>query len=229
MSKTRLGYIFFIMVILFSCTAKASWKPMFQQESVKFPRLGVLEVTVQAVEEELPKLVISNAAKKVLLQLEMGYPDEQGGSDDSFRYGAGIEFQVRHIPGLPDPLLMVVTAGSGGSAGRLDVALIGVVSGALKLLWKEGAYDPGGFFVGDLGKKRGVGIAQWYWSSSECRACPADEYFVELYLWNREKAQFDVGPQFTFEKKRFNSVKKLGLDFPDQIGDFERIWNRFKK
>jgi hypothetical protein len=227
-SKTRFWFFIFILIFLLSSTAKASWKPMFQQESVKFPGLGVLEITAQANEGQMPKVVVRDAAKKVLLQLEMGYTEEV---PDSFQHYAGIEFKVLHIPGLPNPLLMIVAAGSGGSAAPYEVALIGIVFGKIDLLWQDAVTQPdyGGFFVGDLGKNRGVGIARWTWRGGECHACPPDEYFIELYLWNKEKSRFGVSQQFSIEEKKFNSIKRMGLDFPDQIGDFERIWNRFKQ
>ncbi|MCJ7545778.1 MAG: hypothetical protein MUP30_02955 [Deltaproteobacteria bacterium] len=224
-----LGIIFFL---IYGCgeqkgpasPPKSSSQPESseQQESIQFPGLGVLEVKAQAIREQLPTVVIRNAAKKVLLQLEMGQTDT-----DSYTFHSWIEFQVRHITGLPDPLLMVVAAGSGGSAGRLEVALISVVSGELKLLWNQAAYgDRGGFFVGDLGKTRGIGIAQWYSSSSECHGCPSDKYFIEFHLWNKEKAQFDVGPTFTIEKEKFDTRDELGLNFPDQIEDFDQLDGR---
>jgi hypothetical protein len=229
MSKTRLSSCFFVIIIFLfflSCTEKSSQEKkekylqgkMEQKESVTFPELGALQIRAQAIEGQLPRLVISDTREKPLFQLEMGHSDP-----DAYKVHSGIEFQVRHIPGFPDPLVMVAAAGAGGSAARLEMALIGAISGEFKVLWNKAAYSDGGFFVGDLGRKRGVGIAQWLWKSSECHACEPDIYYVKLYLWNKEKAEFDVGPKFIINKDRFDDIKKLELDFPSQIEDFKRL------
>jgi hypothetical protein len=226
-TKARYCLVFIILWLIFlGCsekpsqenTEKYSLRKMEQLEFITFPDFGVLEIKAQAIEEQLPKLIIRDAAKKILFQLEMGHSDPE-----NYKAKSRIEFQVRHIPVLPDPLLMVVASGSGGSYARFEVALIGIVSGKLKLLWEKFAYDRGGFFVGDLGKNRGIGIAQWFWSSSECQGCEPDTYSIELYLWNGKKAQFDVGPKFIIEEKKFDDIKKLELDFPSQIEDFKRL------
>jgi hypothetical protein len=195
---------------------------MEQKEFIQFPDLGVLEVKAQAIEEQLPSLVIRDASKKKLLKIEMGntYSDTV-----SFQHSAGIEFKVFHIIGLPDPLLMVIALGPGGSDNLWEMTLIGVVSGQIIRIWKQSKklFNAGGLFVGDLGKGRGIGIAQWDWRSSECHSCEPDEYRIKLYLWNKENAQFVVGPEFTFKKNRFDEIEKLGLSFPDQRGNFKRL------
>jgi hypothetical protein len=220
-----LGIIFFLM---YGCGQKEEpVKPLQssgppdsseQKEFIQFPGLGDLEVTAPVFDGRLAKLVIRDSEKKILFQFGMGYSSENN------LYIRHIQFNAQHIPGLPDPLLMVRAAGGAG-AGAWEIALIGVVSGKLKLLWKKTSDPGGGLFVGDLGPKRGIGIAQWLWISSEqegCPACPPDTYFFKLYLWNKEKAQFDIGPKFSINEKRFDDIKKLGLDFPNQQEDFFR-------
>jgi hypothetical protein len=155
-SKTRFWFFILIIIFLLSCTPKPKWEGMSQAEYVKFPELGVLGVGVQAIEGQLPKLIIRNSAKTIVFQIEMGHTDDP--HPENFEHLATIKFKVLHIPGLPDPLLMVVAAGPGGSDSLWEMTLIGVVSGKIRPLWKQtkGISNAGGFFVGDLGKGRGV-------------------------------------------------------------------------
>jgi hypothetical protein len=194
-----------------------------QKEFIQFPGLGVLEVWAQAIDEQLPTLVIRDAAKKVLQQIEMGHSTAP--YVDSFKDGAGIGFKVFHISGLPSPLLMVATAGSGGSDHPWEVALIGVVSGKIKVLWKqtERLLIEGGIFVGDLGKDRGLGITQWSLSGYPLHSAGTPVFNIWFYLWNKEKSQFDVGPHFTIKNYTFEKIKKQGFRFPDLRHNFKRL------
>jgi hypothetical protein len=226
-SKTRFWSFILITIFLLSCTPKPSttkskWQGMDQSAFVEFPELGVLEIGVRAVNKQLPKLIIRNTAKKILFQVEMGHSYSDPGN---FLYSAGIEFKVSHIPGLPDPLLMVLAVGSGGSANRWEMMLIGVVSGRIQRLWRTKPFsDAGGFFVGDLGKGRGLGIAEWDWSPWQFSTT---KYSIQLYRWNKGKAQFDLGPHFILKDDEIDNLGKLGLEFPDQKGDFKHIEDKW--
>lgn len=223
MSKIRLRYFILLIILILSCTPKPKWKGMDQAEYVKFPELGVVAVGVKAVDKQLPKLIIRNAAKKVLFQLEMGHAYDP--ESKNFEYNAGIEFKVYHIADLPDPLLIVVAAGPGGSDTAWEVALLGVISGKIERLWKQTSdiMDEGGFFVGDLGEGRGIGIAQWYWHGGECHACPPTKYSIQLYRWNKGETRFDIGQKFTIEKDKFDTIDERELDFPDLRHNFRRL------
>jgi hypothetical protein len=219
MSKIRLLFFIFAILFLLGCTPKPKWEGMDQVEYVKFPELGVLEVGVQAIEGQLPKLIIRNAAKKVFFQMEMGHAYDP--HPENFEYDGSIEFKVIHISGLPNPLLNVVASGGGGSDNLWEMTLIGVVSGKIKRLWKQTEPLPnaGGFFVGDLGNDRGVGIALWHYiGGHECHICP-HKYALFLYRWNKEKSQFDIGPHF-ITKDTYgdgnDALESLGFGFKDQ-------------
>jgi hypothetical protein len=216
MSKIRLLFFIFAILFLLGCTPKPKWEGMDQVEYVKFPELGVLEVGVQAIEGQLPKLIIRNAAKKVFFQMEMGHAYDP--HPENFEHFATIRFKVLHISGLPDPLVMVVAAGPGGSDSSWEITLIGLVSGKIKRLWKQtkGLSNAGGFFVGDLGKGRGIGIAQWQWSPWQSSST---RYSIQLYRWNKGKSQFDLDHYFIIKDDETNNLDKLGLDFPDQKGN----------
>ena len=219
-SKTRFWYFIIAIIFLFGCTTKPKWQGMDQSAFVEFPELGVLEIGVRAVDKHLPKLMIRDAAKKVLFQVEMGhsYDPDPG----NFLYSAAIEFKVYHIPGLPDPLLMVLALGPGGSDNRWEMMLIGVVSGKIQRLWRTKPFsNAGGFFVGDLGKGRGVGIAEWDWSPWQFSTTT---YSIQLSRWNERKKRFDVGHLSIITKDEdFETLDDRGLEFLDQKDDFKRI------
>jgi hypothetical protein len=221
MSKKILCYFIFSIFFLGIWMETDSQAQMMQQELIKFPVLGVLEVKAQTIEGQLPSLIIRDASKKEQMRIEMGYtldPDPT-----SFKHSAGIEFKVFHISGLPDPLLIVIATGPGGSDTAWEVILIGVVSGKIQRLWTTGLGNAGGVFIGDLGRKRGIGIAQWAWRGGECHACPPDEYSLQLYIWNKERLRFDIGQHFTIKRDKFETIEKVGLRFRDLRRDFNRL------
>jgi hypothetical protein len=219
-AKTRFWYFIIAIIFLFACTTSPKWQGMDQSAFVEFPKLGVLEIGVRAVDKQLPKLIIRNAAKTVLFQVEMGHSYTDPGN---FLYGAATEFKVYHISGLPDPLLMVVALGPGGSDNRWEMMLIGVVSGKIQRLWRSKPLrNAGGFFVGDLGKGRGLGFAQWDWSPWQNP--DTARYAIQFYRWNNEEKKFDVGQLFIITKDEdFETLGDRGLEFPDQKDDFKRI------
>jgi hypothetical protein len=198
-----------------------------QQEFIRFPDLGVMEVMAQALEGQVPTVVIRDANKKVLLQIKI--EGKEYGGLENFTHRVSIEFKVLHIPGMPEPLLMVMAVEPGGSDAAWETILIGVVSGAIKRLWQQSEplnYE-GGILVGDLGQDRGTGVAQWnfVWGSGESHVDP-HKYSLQLYLWNKQKSQFDVGPKYITKNKYQDdaqALQELGFNFRDQRNDFTRL------
>jgi hypothetical protein len=197
-----------------------------QNEFIQFPGLGVLEVKAQAVEGQVPTVAIRDVDEKVLLQIKM--EGKAYGDSEIFTHRVGIQFKVLHIPGLPDPLIMVMAVETWGSDAGWETAIIGVVSGKIKCLWQQTEplnYD-GGIFVGDLGQDIGAGIAQWnfIWGSGEAHV-DQHNYRLQLYLWNKEKSQFDVGPHYITKEKGGPSrvPADFGFNFRDQREDFDRL------
>ena len=225
LSQKSLSYLVANIVLILSVTADYSWADMDQREKVTFPELGLLEIHAVASDGKLPIVKVLNTKKKVMLETELGRADRS----DSFKYDAGIEFMIRHEKGLPDPLVVVVAAGQHGTSSAWDIAIIGVVSGEVKVLWQQPTilWSEGGFYFGDIRVKRGEGIAVWdvVFDKNESHVSP-HRYSMSLFLWNKDKGEFIKGTQL-ITKHKYESddeaINEFGFHFKDQRQEFKQL------
>jgi len=221
------SYVLLVVTLFLSVPLTAVCEDMAQTQIVEFPHLGKCEIQARSIDNNrLPIVQILNSNKSIIFQAEMGKPFELG-----FFPGAGIEFQVRHIKGLPDPLIVVVSAGQGGSASPLDVVIIGAVSGRIQLLWKTPAMTTDdGLFIGNLGGGSGIGIAVWRRDEDDtCHLCP-HHFSLQLFPWDNEKSHFCFGSVLNTagkHKEEGNALQELGFGFRNQLTTFTKLKRYF--
>jgi hypothetical protein len=188
-----------------------------------FPGIGMVTIrTIKAV-GALPAVVLANANGRVLLNATVG-----GTQSEYFRIAQGSDGTLNptvHYAVLPGPdptsrAVLAVAAATGGSDCAYEAIVFGSERGKLSL-WTPKTLDTlaeGGIYVGDLGSRRGYGLAVWnfIWGS-EPHVAP-HRYRVSLYHLNRRRMIFD--PTITLTTRGHYSddssaLHELRLTFPN--------------
>jgi hypothetical protein len=188
-----------------------------------FPGIGTVTIrTIKAV-GALPAVVLADPSGRVLLNATVG-----GTQSEYFRIAQSSDGTLNPtvhyalLPG-PDPTsraVLAVAAATGGSDCAYEAIVFGSERGKLSL-WTRKTLDTmaeGGIYVGDLGSRRGYGLAVWnfIWGN-EPHVAP-HRYRVSLYHLNRRRMIFY--PTMTLTTRGHYSddaaaLRELRLTFPN--------------
>jgi hypothetical protein len=188
-----------------------------------FPGIGTVTIrTIKAV-GALPAVVLADSSGRVLLNATVG-----GTQSEYFRIAQSSDGTLNPtvhyalLPG-PDPTsraVLAVAAATGGSDCAYEAIVFGSERGKLSL-WTRKTLDTmaeGGIYVGDLGSRRGYGLAVWnfIWGN-EPHVAP-HRYRVSLYHLNRRRMIFY--PTMTLTTRGHYSddaaaLRELRLTFPN--------------
>jgi len=194
-----------------------------EHSEANFPGIGVVSIkTVKAV-GAVPAIVITNAHGTVLLNATVG-----GSQSDYFTIQQNTDGTMNptvHYAVLPGPdptsvAVLAVAAATGGSDCAYEGIIFGSERGKLSL-WTPRNIDTlaeGGIYVGDLGGRRGYGLAVWtfIWGN-EPHVAP-HRYAVTLYKLNRKKMVFIKTAVLTSRGKYADdmaALRELKLTFPN--------------
>ena len=189
----------------------------------EFPGIGMVTIrTIKAV-GALPSVALADARGRVLLNATVG-----GTQSEYFRIAQGADGTLNPtvhyalLPG-PDPTsraVLAVAAATGGSDCAYEAIVFGSERGKLSL-WTPKTLDTmaeGGIYVGDLGARRGYGLAVWnfIWGN-EPHVAP-HRYRVWLYHLNRRRMMFY--PTVTMTTRGHyasdtSALRELRLSFPN--------------
>jgi len=122
-------------------------------------------------------------------------------------------YLIRHIAGLPDPLVIAAFDSPGGSDCAYSISLIGEQNGRLKYL------SPPGYAIG-INHKTGVPeLIEWnmIWRSGEVHADPHDSL---LHVYEFRNGRFFLSRRFVVGKNsntpiKLDSYESIIPDLPD--------------
>jgi hypothetical protein len=202
-----------------AATAKA------EHSDADFPGIGPVTIrTIKAI-GALPGLVLADQQGHVLLNATVG-----GTQSEYFRISQNSDGTLNptvHYAVLPGPdptsrAVLAVAAATGGSDCAYEAIVFGSERGKLSL-WTPKTLDTlaeGGIYVGDLGVKRGYGLAVWnfIWGN-EPHVAP-HRYKVWLYHLNRSRMKFYPTATLTTRGHYADdtaALHELRLTFPNLI------------
>jgi hypothetical protein len=205
------------MLCLGTATARA------EHSEADFPGIGMVTIrTIKAV-GALPSVALANAQGRVLLNATVG-----GTQSEYFRMAQGADGKMNptvHYAVLPGPdptsrAVLAVAAATGGSDCAYEAIVFGSERGKLSL-WTPKTLDTmaeGGIYVGDLGARRGYGLAVWnfVWGN-EPHVAP-HRYRVWLYHLNRSRMKFYPMATVTTHGRYASdtaALRELRLTFPN--------------
>jgi hypothetical protein len=194
-----------------------------EHSQTEFPGIGMVTIrTIKAV-GALPSVVLADPSGRVLLNATVG-----GTQSEYFRIAQGADGQMNptvHYAVLPGPdatsrAVLAIAAATGGSDCAYEAIVFGSERGKLSL-WTPKTLDTmaeGGLYVGDLGGRRGYGLAVWnfIWGN-EPHVAP-HRYRVWLYHLNRSSMKFY--PTVTMTTRGHyaddgSALRELRLTFPN--------------
>jgi len=128
-----------------------------------------------------------------------------------------VGFRVVDGPTAGSKMVFLATL-TGGSGNFAYGTLVGVHKGALRVLLEKEETSKGGMYVGDLGKKRGLGFAAWWAVGDGKSNADPSSYAVRLYRFDQEAGQMmkiaDLKTKNKYDDNR-KALKELGLDYPN--------------
>ena len=189
----------------------------------EFPGIGIVTIrTIKAV-GALPAVALADAKGRVLLNATVG-----GTQSEYFRIAQGpdgslnptVHYAVLDGPDATSRAVLAVAAATGGSDCAYEAIVFGSERGKLSL-WTAKTLDTmaeGGIYVGDLGGRRGYGLAIWnfVWGS-EPHVAP-HKYKVSLYHLNRRRMIFYATTTMTTRghyADDASALRELHLTFPN--------------
>lgn len=193
-----------------------------EHSTVEFPGIG--QVTLRTIKAlgALPSVALAGPDGKVLLNATVG-----GTQSEYFRISKGPDGTLNptvHYAVLPGPnadsrAVLAVAAAMGGSDCAYEAIVFGSNRGKLSL-WTPETIDTmaeGGIYVGELGGKRGYGMAVWNFIWGDEAHVAPHRYRVWLYKLN-SKMQFYKTATLTTHghyADDMTALKELKLDFPN--------------
>ncbi len=199
--------------------------PMARAEhsQTEFPGIGMVTIrTIKAV-GALPSVVLADDRGRVLLNATVG-----GTQSAYFRIAQGANGTMNptvHYAVLPGPdpssrAVLAIAAATGGSDCAYEAIVFGSERGKLSL-WTPKTLDTmaeGGIYLGDLGARRGYGLAVWnfIWGN-EPHVAP-HRYKVWLYHLNRSRMTFYPTVTMTTRGHYADdtaALRELRLTFPN--------------
>lgn len=206
-----------------------------QEEAVVFPRVGRVKVRAVEARGRLPRLEFLREAtggRPQAVTLGTSDPrsyrplDEPGVSlIDPF-----VRFMPLNVEGLPAPLVLAVAVRPGGSDHGFETTIIGARGATFRVLTPGPLLTPiqGGVFVGDLGGRRGPGVAVWsfIWGDGEAHYAE-HRYEVRLYPFDARRGVFRRAAVLASKRKHRSAegaLEELGLPrYPNLLENFPAI------
>ena len=157
-------FALFLCVLLLAARAEAACAPVKPPyhvvQSQAFDKGAWSGTAAYAAEAKhrLPRLVIADAACRILAHFTFGTTER-----DSFEYRSAIRFRALENNPLGMPILLASGVAAGGSNSLFEtILLVRDARGWRDLLPKPAqTLIAGGIGIGDLGGKRGPGVAVW--------------------------------------------------------------------
>jgi hypothetical protein len=188
-----------------------------------FPGIGEVFIKTEKAVGMLPKVVVTNAQGRVLMNATVG-----GTQSDYFKIQQNTDGTLNptvHYAVLPGPnptsrAVLAIAAATGGSDCAYEAIVFGSSRGKLSL-WTPHTLDTmaeGGVYVGDLGGKRGYGLAVWNFIWGNEAHVDPHRYKVWLYKLNLHSMTFvPTGSRTTRAKFATDTaaLRELGLTFPN--------------
>jgi hypothetical protein len=217
--------------LTFAATSAVAAPTIVQSEIVDFPVNG--RVTVQAREEigKFPRMVfISAKTNKPLLVSSIQDRDKWliPNAEDSVEFRPSLRFRVIHSAGFTTPLIMSVGLFTGGSDNAYFLTVFAEVSGRIVRLNNQPLFAnvQGGYYLGQLNKSLGYGLATWNFVWATGAHYSEHKYAIEIYRINRGKL---IRILRTTSKRAYDSDKgadsllELGIKAVDQRNGIPRI------
>jgi len=194
-----------------------------EHSEVDFPGIGPVTLrTIKAV-GALPSVVLAGPDGKVLLNATVG-----GTQSSFFRISKGpdgslnptVHYAVLDGPDKTSKAVLAVAAATGGSDCALEAIVFGSERGKLSL-WTPKTLDTqaeGGIYVGDLGGRRGYGLAVWDFIWGDEPHVAPHRYKVWLYRLNRPHMKFYPVETLTTHGHYADdaaALRELRLTFPN--------------
>ena len=193
-----------------------------EHSTVDFPGIGTVTLrTIKAI-GALPSVALAGPDGKVLLNATVG-----GTKSEYFRISKGPDGTLNptvHYAVLPGPnpssrAVLAVAAAMGGSDCAYEAIVFGSNHGKLSL-WTPETIDTmaeGGIYVGDLGGKRGYGMAVWNFIWGDEPHVAPHRYEVKLYKLNSRMQFYRTATMTTHGHYADGTaaLRELKLDFPN--------------
>ena len=188
-----------------------------QSQVVTFPVHGPVLVQAQKHYTHFPKIILrSRKTGQILFEHEI--QDEDGTIKDHQLLG----FRVLRIKGIPTPVIFALGIVAGGSNSTFYLALIGEVDGKLTSLLDRqlDCGTQGGYYVGYLNKKYGVGFVRWTYIWDMDQEVHYDFHHYEIEVFSYINGKFTQVEKYISKKKYddygFGAVHELGIRARDQ-------------
>lgn len=216
------------LVAAVSLGGGAAWA---EHSTVDFPGIGRVKLrTIKAV-GALPSVVLAAPDGRVLLNATVGNT-----KSGYFRISRGpngtlnptVHYAVLAGPDASSRAVLAVAAAMGGSDCSYDAIVFGSERGKLSL-WTPHTMETqaeGGMYVGNLGARRGYGLAVWNFIWGDEPHVAPHRYRVWLYRLNRATMKFTALETLTTHKSYSSdtaALHELRLDFPDQIRTIPKL------
>lgn len=196
-----------------------------EHSQVDFPGIGLVTLrTIKAV-GALPAVALAGPDGQVLLNATVG-----GTQSQYFRISQGadgtlnptVHYAVLDGPDKTSKAVLAVAAATGGSDCAYEAIVFGSERGKLSL-WTPKTIDTqaeGGIYVGNLGGRRGYGMAVWDFIWGDEPHVAPHRYKVRLYGLNRSHMRFYPVETLTTHghySDDASALRELRLDFPNLV------------
>lgn len=226
--------LFFLSFVIFLPANAAPVVRFVQEATVTYTQLGAVRIrAIERLNTPMRLEFYSLKTKKILANIQP--------SDDPMvsPISECIRFKIINDKRFAAPLIYLVTVSMGGSDGTFWGQLIGWRDNKFQVL-NDAKFETavqGGFFVGDLGKEYGFGVASWefIWcveSKQEEPNCNESHYRdhrykITLYPLNVKTLKFKKVIVLETKKKYGGhgetALKEFGLNFTDLRKDNSRL------
>jgi hypothetical protein len=195
-----------------------------QQEIVNFPGIGRVRISAVETFAESLHLEFRDADTGKLLDSEYFFGEEAEEDNVESPY---LRFRVLHVKGLPDPLVVGMSARPAADHDDWKSIAVGAVNGSFRELTSEQleGTDQGGFYYGNLGHGRGLGTVSWEFVYGNEGHPDPHQYELKVYKWNPKTTSFEwyqvlrTRGKFSDGEKAVRSlgfnVRDMGLGYPD--------------
>jgi hypothetical protein len=220
-----------ILLTLVNCYSSAELSNVAQSATVNFPGLGTVSVKALEPEGHLPQILITERpAGRQLLLTDVGTSDPEGRHSYVIHHDwrascPRVRFRVQNVTGMPSPLILAIAIRPGGSDCRYAATIIGAVDGQLKVLTPDQLWSnaEGGFYVGDLGRRRGYGLVRWNFVWGDEAHYQPHRYEVSIFRFDAAESRFKLVQKTTSHRKYHTGeewLAEMGLNCRNVLRNF---------
>lgn len=221
-----------LLLTLVNCYSSAEVSNVAQTATVNLPGVGTVTVNALEPEGHLPQILITEAsAGRQLLLTDVG--TSAGKKRDSYDVMhhdrcpmcPRVRFRVREVVGMPSPLIFAIAMWPGTSDCTYYATVIGAVNGQLKVLTPDQLWSnvEGGFYVGDLGTRRGYGLVRWNFVWGDEAHYQPHRYEVSIFRFDAAESCFKLVQKTTSHRKYHTGeewLAEMGLNCRNVLRDF---------